>query len=120
MKPELTIDSNGTKYWRLNGEVHREDGPAVELPDGTKCWYLNGKRHRVDGPAIEDSDGTKYWYINGQHHRKDGPAVEYPNGSTEWWLNDKKLSKKKLLSKKMQKNYPNLYNNYLTYQIMNS
>ena len=34
--------SNGTKKWYKNGELHREDGPAVEYFDGDKYWYLNG------------------------------------------------------------------------------
>ena len=35
---------NGDKEWRLNGEYHREDGPAVERANGDKKWYLNGKK----------------------------------------------------------------------------
>jgi hypothetical protein len=27
----------------LNGELHREDGPAAEWADGSKFWYLNDK-----------------------------------------------------------------------------
>jgi hypothetical protein len=34
--------------------------------DGYKAWYLNGQRHREDGPAIEYADGGKYWYLNGE------------------------------------------------------
>ena len=33
----------GTQYWRLNGQLHREDGPAVITPSGKRLWYLNGK-----------------------------------------------------------------------------
>jgi hypothetical protein len=55
----------GTKHWLLNGNLHREDGPAVECADGTKLWYLNGKRHREDGPAIEYSGGGLRWILNG-------------------------------------------------------
>jgi len=51
--------------WYLNGERHREDGPAVEDDEGYKAWYLNGKRHRTDGPAYEETDGYKEWYLNG-------------------------------------------------------
>ena len=49
----------GDKSWFLNGERHREDGPAIEQANGHKEWYLNGKRHREDGPAIEWSSGDK-------------------------------------------------------------
>jgi hypothetical protein len=58
------IDDDGTKYWRLNGKIHRTDGPAVEYADGSKSWWLNGKYHRTDGPAVEYADG-KEWWING-------------------------------------------------------
>jgi hypothetical protein len=48
-KPTLKISSNGAKEWYLNGSLHREDGPAIEVPLGMKdCikpgWYLNGKK----------------------------------------------------------------------------
>lgn len=35
---------NMSMEWRENGEVHREDGPAVERMDGTKEWWLKGKK----------------------------------------------------------------------------
>lgn len=63
----LVIDEHGTKRWYLNGNLHREDGPAIEGPSGTKVWYRNGKRHREDGPAVEYADGTKSWYLDGCH-----------------------------------------------------
>ena len=86
MNPE--IDEYGNKFWRNEeGQLHREDGPAVERANGTKEWFKNGKLHREDGPAIEWDDGTKEWYKNGQLHRDDGPAVERANGTKEWWVN---------------------------------
>lgn len=88
-KPECKTYPDGAKSWFLNGEYHREDGPAFEHPNGTKKWFLNDKLHREDGPAIEYSSGTKEWYLNGELHREDGPAVEEPDGTKEWWLNDK-------------------------------
>ena len=42
----VTVCDNGDRFWFLNGELHREDGPAVEYVSGTKHWYLNGERHR--------------------------------------------------------------------------
>jgi hypothetical protein len=64
MKNGLYVDEDGTKYWYLNGKLHKEDGPAVEYVDGTKHWCLNGKLHREDGPAIEYADGGKAWYLH--------------------------------------------------------
>ena len=29
---ECKVDQYGTKYWYLNDELHREDGPAIEHP----------------------------------------------------------------------------------------
>ena len=42
-KYKVCVDDNKTK-WYLNGKLHREDGPAVELTNGSKEWYLNGNR----------------------------------------------------------------------------
>ena len=103
---------NGTKYWYINGELHREEGPctmckdclkgnfelcskpgpAVIFPDGEEQWYLNGSLHREDGPAVVFSNGDKFWYLNGKRHREDGPAVVFPDGHKEWWLNGKPIN----------------------------
>ena len=64
---EVRVDADGDKHWYLNGERHREDGPAVEFSDGDKAWYLNGKLHREDGPAVEYEDGRKYWCLKGEY-----------------------------------------------------
>ena len=70
-----TIYAGGTKHWRnKHGELHREDGPAVEWFDGDVEYYINGKFHRTDGPAVEWASRTRY-YINGKLHRLDGPAT---------------------------------------------
>jgi len=58
--------ANGTKHWYLDGNLHREDGPAVEFADGTKYWFLDGKIHRLDGPAVELANGTKHWFLDGE------------------------------------------------------
>ncbi len=80
---------DGTIEWYLNGELHREDGPAIIKRDGTKAWYQYGQRHRTDGPALEYPNGFKRWYRHGKCHRVGGPAVEWKDGSKEWWLNGK-------------------------------
>jgi len=82
--------ADGSKSWYINGELHREDGPAVEYASGSKHWYINNKRHREDGPAIIWASGTKSWWINDKRHREDGPAVEHADGFKDWWLNDKR------------------------------
>ena len=84
---EVKVYNNGDKSWFLNGELHREDGPAIEWSNGDKLWYLNDKLHREDGPAIERADGYKFWYLNDKRHREDGPAIEWASGAKEWYLN---------------------------------
>ena len=65
-QPEMEIGPDGSKYWYLNGKLHREDGPAIEYADGEKWWFLNGKRHREDGPAVERPNGQKSWFLNNE------------------------------------------------------
>jgi hypothetical protein len=61
------IDKYNIKQWfNSQGQLHREDGPAVIWPNGDKYWYKNGQLHREDGPAEEWTHGNKYWYINGK------------------------------------------------------
>jgi hypothetical protein len=57
--------------WCLNGQYHREDGPAIIGPDGSQKWYVNGKRHREDGPAYIGSNGRQLWYLNNKNITKD-------------------------------------------------
>ena len=64
-QPEMKVLPDGSKEWRLNGILHRTDGPAFEGADGTKSWWLNDKRHRSDGPAIERADGSEEWFLSG-------------------------------------------------------
>ncbi len=73
--------------WLLNGNYHREDGPAVIWANGTQEWHLNGKRHREDCPAYIGADGTQEWWLNGQLHREDGPAYIGATGTQSWRLN---------------------------------
>jgi hypothetical protein len=68
------------RFWHLNGELHRENGPTVEgINDFTyKAWYNHGKPHRIDGPAVIFTDGIKQYYLNG---------IWYPEiTSDEEWL----------------------------------
>jgi hypothetical protein len=91
-KNEYTVKVyNDKTEWFLNGERHREDGPAVEFNDGSKYWMQHGKFHRLDGPAIEHKNGNKYWYKKGKRHREDGPAIDEKDNK-HWFLNGKRLS----------------------------
>ena len=87
-QPQLHVYKNGDKEWRLHGELHREDGPAIELANGDKSWWHHGKIHRNDGPAMESANGAKMWFLHGKLHREDGPAIESANDVKQWCLND--------------------------------
>ena len=92
IKYEVKVYANGDRSWYLNGEQHREDGPAVEYPNGDKYWCLNDKLHREDGPAVEYDGGDKAWYLNGKLHREDGPAMDYACSGKSWYLNGERLT----------------------------
>jgi len=88
---EPDVDEFGTIRWRNeDGELHREDGPAIEWASGSKEWWVNHKRHREDGPAIEWASGSKEWWVNDKRHREDGPAIEFASGNKYWYLNDER------------------------------
>lgn len=72
----------------------KAEAKLVRTPDGSKRWYLDGQLHRDDGPAFESIDGTKMWFRQGKMHREDGPALIQPDGSEEFWLGGKNLSEK--------------------------
>ena len=87
LKYRVEVAKDGTRrYYNKAGELHRDEGPAVEWPDGSKGWFQNGQYHRTDGPAIERANGTKEWVQNGQRHRIDGVAIDYANGCKRWFI----------------------------------
>ena len=123
-EPKMSIEKDGI-YWRLNGELHRKNGPAIEYNDGGKKWYFLGQLHREgDLPAVEllngttewwkngklhrdkdddnsptliDSNGTKEWYKDGHLHRDgDLPATIYKDGRKEWWIHGEPIKQQKL------------------------
>ena len=83
---------NGMICYRLNGELHREDGPAVEYLNGSREYCINGKLHREGGPAVEKADGYKAYYINDKRHRIDGPATIYSD-SKKYYIEGKEYNR---------------------------
>ena len=74
LKVEYYIHSDGTldKYWKNEeGQVSRDDGPALEYADGTRKWIKNEKLHREDGPAIVWEDGFHEYFLNGICYTKE-------------------------------------------------
>lgn len=62
----------------------------VKLNDTCAYWLVDGELHRDDGPAVL-RNGYEAWYRNGDFHRDDGPAVKLTNGTTEYWLFGREL-----------------------------
>lgn len=60
----------GSQIWYKDGQVHRENGPAVINIDGV-YYYINNKIHRVDGPAAIYKNGTKFYYLWGEQFSKE-------------------------------------------------
>ena len=84
-------------------ENKNEQSTCTTFANGSKEWRLNGQRHREDGPAIEWANGTKEWWVNDQRHRLDGPAREWADGSKEWWINGNELSESKFKQRTKQR-----------------
>jgi hypothetical protein len=82
---------NGEKYWYLNGNLHREEGPCTECKD---CHSGNFELCSKPGPAAVWANGRKEWYLNGEFHKEDGPAIVCPDGRKYWFLNGKEADKK--------------------------
>lgn len=119
------VNSTILKYeYHVDGKLHRLGGPAFYMQDEdtiTEKWMVNGEHHRDDGPAVvEKSLGTpgihvtaeEKWYQHGKLHRKDGPAVTYWSGdiiTQRSWYKKGKLHRGgdkpaviKLLGKRLQ------------------
>jgi hypothetical protein len=58
---EVVVYKDGTTLWRLDGLIHREDGPAATGASGKKTWFLNGQqmteaqhKERMNPPVVEE------------------------------------------------------------------
>jgi len=40
---KVTVYIDRTEWFNIQGQRHREDGPAIEYANGSRFWYLNGK-----------------------------------------------------------------------------
>lgn len=43
---ETTVIVDAMRIWYYNGEIHRDDNPAVTMFNNYKVWYKHGKVHR--------------------------------------------------------------------------
>jgi hypothetical protein len=74
---KFSYDDKKGEEWRLNGLLHREDGPARIYSNGTKQYYKHGYLHRIDGPAVDANHGyctKQVYYFEGVIHNENGPA----------------------------------------------
>jgi hypothetical protein len=88
------IGADGTQQWWIKGIPHRDNGPAQVAPDGYHAWLFKGAFHRHNGPARLWSDGSQEWLFHGLHHRLDGPAIIRADATREWYVNGKDITKK--------------------------
>ena len=93
-----TIERQGWRTnYKLDGKMHRTDGPAVIFSNGDEDWYINDKLHRSDGPAMIRVNYRSYWFNNDNLHRLDGPAIEYVREEdkqhNQWWIDGKRIEK---------------------------
>lgn len=69
---------NGATIYLKNGQLHRDNGPAIEFPGGMGLvFFQHGKLHRDNGPAIHwPYEDDCQWYkhgikISSTHQTKD-------------------------------------------------
>ena len=95
---EYEIDRFGNKIYKdENGDHHNPFGPALITRSGNTYWYKHGQLHREDGPAIESNNGEKKYWIEGVQLTEEefeeeqlGPILEQPQideFGTEIWRN---------------------------------
>jgi hypothetical protein len=72
---EVVVDWGGSELHYLDGKLHREDEPAVTLPNGTEFYFLHNKLHREDGPAVTCPGRYEEYWLNGRLQRRYDSAV---------------------------------------------
>ena len=73
-KPD--VESWSIYYFDALGRRHNNHGPAINHKNRTKMWCVDGERHREVGPAFTTGFGlNEVWYYKGMVHRLNGPAT---------------------------------------------
>ncbi len=109
LKMETTLHPNGRVKlitYKVNGRIHRDDGPAFQEWNGTgvlnyESWRQNGRLHRDNGPAHRRWNNAgvlivEIWWKNDRWHRYNGPAYQQWNNAgelivEEWCQNGRDL-----------------------------
>lgn len=99
--------AGGTRFVNDQGQLHRDDGPAVIEEKGDQHWFVNGEHHREGAPATVYANGSVAWYKNGFLHKEDGPAVVLSEtasmGPSHYWaLNGTHYYKKRHFKKALK------------------
>jgi hypothetical protein len=84
-------DSRSYRYYQF-GQLHREDGPAIQWDNGDQLWSYLGHFHRLNGPAIDIKQGNKEWFLGGGLYRNGGGIIDLDLPHLvikEWWVNGK-------------------------------
>ena len=81
----MIIEIDGDRFY-LNeeGQLDREDGPAIEYLSGDRYWFSGGKIHKDDGPAFISSTGVREYWIRG----KRAMGEEIRNIKRNRWLRE--------------------------------
>lgn len=76
--------------FKKKDDVPKDFSGSCQIGEGYNTyWYINGQLHREHGPAIEYANGNKKYYINNQLHRNNGPAIILMNSPHEApYIND--------------------------------
>lgn len=88
---------NGTTIYLKNGQLHRDDGPAIEFPGGMgSVFFQHGRLHRNNGPAISwPYEEDCQWFKHGMRIR-----------STHETKDNIKMLREKMLNEKFKSNTP--------------
>jgi len=90
----------------MRNELVKSTPHYIFYPDGDQAWFLNGELHREDGPAYIYKNESQEWFLNGVRHREDGPAIIYANGTQAWYVNGSRISDAEIKEWKKQYDIP--------------
>jgi hypothetical protein len=84
------VANGGGEEYRVNGRLHRFDGPAIQWDGGVvngggEAFFCYGIFHREDGPAIIGAAMTEtlgpLFFLCGQHY---GSEAEHAGAVARW------------------------------------
>jgi hypothetical protein len=109
--PTFINENKRIEEWRIDGVLHREDGPAKTWADSVREHWVRGVKqdrpikhvpykdsierwvtddheevlHRIGGPAFVTATRAEY-FRNGKPHRDDGPAEIVMDEPEQYWI----------------------------------